>query len=82
MGSSGSVSSPVIGTQVVQGAIGLNVGYTCPVGAMAAIGLLMAFKGPSLTSMGQRTDSIQRGYQFMERFGFGAPVTLLVSLMS
>jgi opacity protein-like surface antigen len=81
MGSSGSIDSPVIGTQVVQGAIGLNVGYTCPVGANGGYWFadgLAAFANLNGSSNGF---SPTGPAQFMERFGFGAPVNTLVALI-
>jgi opacity protein-like surface antigen len=81
MGSSGSVSSPVVGTQVVQGAIGLNVGYTCPVGASGGYWFADGF-GAFANLNGTTNGFNPTGpAQFMERFGFGAPVTLLISLI-
>jgi opacity protein-like surface antigen len=81
MGSSGSVASPVIGTQVVQGAIGLNVGYTCPVGASGGYWFadgLAAFANLNGTTNGFNPTGPA---QFMERFGFGAPVNMIMSLI-
>lgn len=81
MGSSGSVASPIIGTQVVQAAIGLNIGYTCPVGTSGGYWFadgLGAFANLNGSSNGF---SPTGPAQFMERFGFGAPVNTLVSLI-
>jgi hypothetical protein len=77
IGSAGSVANAAVGTQTVTGAIGLTLGYTCPVGqgfwfADGAFDFAnlngnangLALSGPAL---------------FEQRFGFGAPVNLIMS---
>jgi opacity protein-like surface antigen len=81
MGSSGSVESQIIGTQVVQAAIGLNVGYTCPVGASGGYWFADGFAGFANLNGSNNGFSATGPAQFMERFGFGAPVNMLVSLI-
>ena len=79
LGSTAAVENAAVGTQTVQGAIGLTLGYTCPMGGgywfvdgMFDIANLngnangFALSGPA---------------QFEQRFGFGAPVPLLISLI-
>lgn len=81
MGETAAVNNAAVGTQFVQGGVGLTLGYTCPVGASGgywfADGMFdfanlngsangLALSGPSM---------------FEQRFGFGAPVSMIISLV-
>jgi hypothetical protein len=79
MGSTGAVSNAAIGTQVVQAGIGLTLGYTCPMGAGYWFGdadfdfanLNGSANGFALTGPAM----------FAQRFGFGAPVDMIMGLI-
>lgn len=79
MGSTGSIDGPVVGTQVVQGAIGLNLGYTCNVGG--GYWFADGFAGFANLNGSSNGFNPTGPASFMERFGFGAPVNMLVSLI-
>lgn len=77
IGSTGSVNGGTVGTQQVTGAIGLTIGYTCPAGAgfwfvdgafdfanLNGNSNGLALSGPAL---------------FEQRFGFGAPVDMIIA---
>jgi hypothetical protein len=79
MGSTGSVNNAQVGTQVVQGDIGLTLGYTCPMGKgywfVDASADFANFNGS------QNGFSVTGPAAFMERFGFGAPIDLVMSMI-
>lgn len=79
MGSTGSVNNAQIGTQVVQGDIGLTLGYTCPMGA----GYWFVDASADFANLNGSRDgfSVTGPAMFMERFGFGAPVDLIMSMV-
>lgn len=79
MGSTGSVNNAQVGTQVVQGDIGLTLGYTCPVGA----GYWFADASADFANFNgsQNGFSVTGPAMFKERFGFGAPIDLILSLV-
>lgn len=81
MGSTGSVASAQVGTQVVQGAIGLNLGYTCNVGVNGGYWFADGFGGFANLNGSSNGFNPTGPASFMERFGFGAPVNMLVSLI-
>lgn len=78
-GSTGSVENSAVGTQAVQAAIGLTLGYTCPMGAaywfVDADFDIANFNG---TSNGF---SVSGPAKFEQRFGFGAPVNMIMGLI-
>lgn len=77
--STGTVASTTVGTQVAQGAVGLTVGYTCPMGAGYWFGDADgAFANLNGSSNGFNPTGPA---QFSERFGFGAPVDLVLGLI-
>jgi hypothetical protein len=79
MGSTGSVSNAAIGTQIVQGAVGLTIGYTCPVGAAY---WFADGSGDFANLNGSGNGFNATGpASFMERFGFGAPINQLIALV-
>jgi hypothetical protein len=77
IGSTGSVSGGVVGTQQVTGAIGLDIGYTCPVGA----GFWFADGAFDFTNVNGNSNglSVSGPAMFEQRFGFGAPVNLIIA---
>jgi hypothetical protein len=79
MGSTGSVSNAAVGTQIVQGAIGLSVGYTCPVGP----GYWFADASFDFANLNgsQNGFALSGPASFMQRFGFGAPVNMILNLI-
>ncbi len=79
MGSTGSVTNAAVGTQIVQGAIGLTVGYTCP----AAGGYWFADGSGDFANLNGSSNGFNATgpASFMERFGFGAPVNQLIALI-
>jgi hypothetical protein len=79
MGSTGSVDGAAVGTQVVQGDIGLTLGYTCPAGL--GYWFLDASADFANLNGSQNGLSLSGPAQFMERFGFGAPVNQIIALV-
>lgn len=79
MGSTAAVENTAIGTQTVQGAIGLTLGYTCPVGQgyWFVDGM---FDFANLNGSRNGLD-LSGPAQFEQRFGFGAPIPILLSLV-
>ena len=79
MGSTGSVSNAAVGTQIVQGAIGLTVGYTCPVGS----GYWFADGSADFSNLNGSSNgfNLTGPAMFMERFGFGAPINMIISMI-
>lgn len=77
--STSSVTNAQAGTQIVQGAIGLTLGYTCPVGG----GYWFADGSANFANLNGSANgfNLSGPAQFSERFGFGAPVNTLVSLI-
>jgi hypothetical protein len=77
IGSTGSVANAAIGTQQVSGAIGLTVGYTCPVGqGFWFVDGAFDFANVNGNSNGL---ALSGPAMFEQRFGFGAPVNLIMS---
>lgn len=78
-GSTGAVSTGQVGAQVVQGAIGLTVGYTCPVGPF----YWFADGDFDFSNLNGNANGLAlSGPAFFEqRFGFGAPVDMIMSLI-
>ena len=79
MGSTGSVDGAAVGTQVVQGDIGLTLGYTCPAGA--GYWFLDASADFANLNGSQNGLALSGPAQFMERFGFGAPVNEIIAMV-
>lgn len=79
MGTSTAIENAAIGTQVVQGAIGLTVGYTWAIGSgFTFIDGHFDFANLNGSANGF---SLSGPAQFEQRWGFGAPVNLLISLI-
>jgi|ERR1700726_2121212 len=79
MGSSAAVENAAIGTQTVQGAIGLTLGYTCPAGAgYWFVDGMFDFANLNGSANGF---ALSGPAQFEQRFGFGAPIPLILGLI-
>lgn len=80
MGSANAVNGAAAGTQTVQGAIGLTIGYTCPAGGgfWFVDGM---FDFSNINGGNTNGLSLSGPAQFEQRFGFGAPIPLLISLI-
>lgn len=79
MGSTAAVENAAVGTQTVSGAIGLTLGYTCPAGAgYWFVDGMFDFANLNGSANGF---ALSGPAQFEQRFGFGAPVPLLLSLV-
>ena len=77
IGSTGSVAGATVGTQQVTGAIGLTLGYTCPMGAgFWFVDGAFDFANVNGNSNGL---AVSGPALFEQRFGFGAPVNLIMS---
>lgn len=79
LGSAAAVENAAIGTQTVQGAIGLTLGYTCPVGG----GYWFVDGMFDFANLNGSTNGLALSgpAQFEQRFGFGAPIPLILSLI-
>ena len=77
MGSTGSVTNAAVGTQQVTGAIGLTLGYTCPVGQ----GFWFVDGAFDFANLNGSANGLALGGPalFEQRFGFGAPVNLIMA---
>lgn len=78
IGATGSVSNSAVGTQQVTGAIGLDVGYTCPVGSMGFWFVDGAFDFTNVNGNNNGL-SLSGPAIFEQRFGFGAPVNMILA---
>lgn len=81
MGETSAVNNAAVGTQFVQGAIGLTLGYTCPVGSNGGYWFadgMFDFANLNGSSNGL---ALTGPAMFEQRFGFGAPVPLLISMI-
>ncbi len=79
MGSTGAVENAAVGTQSVQAGIGVTLGYTCPAGA----GYWFVDASADFANLNGSSNgfALTGPAFFEERFGFGAPVDLLISLI-
>lgn len=81
MGQTSAVENSAVGTQFVQGAIGLTLGYTCPMGSSGGYWFadgMFDFANLNGSSNGL---ALSGPAMFEQRFGVGAPVPLLLSLI-
>jgi hypothetical protein len=81
MGETSADNNAAVGTQFVQGAIGLTLGYTCPMGASGGYWFadgMFDFANLNGASNGL---ALSGPAQFEQRFGVGAPVSLLLNLV-
>lgn len=79
IGSTGSINGGGVGAQQVTGAIGLTVGYTCPVGA----GFWFVDGAFDFTNVNGNSNglAVSGPLMFEQRFGFGAPVDMIMSVI-
>lgn len=79
MGSTGAVENAAVGTQATMAGIGLDLGYTCPVG----VGYWFADGSVDFANFNGSSNgfSISGPVMFEERFGFGAPINLIMGLI-
>jgi hypothetical protein len=79
MGATAAVENAAIGTQTVQGAVGLTLGYTCPVGG----GYWFVDADFDFANLNGSANglSLSGPAMFEQRFGFGAPVPLILGLI-
>lgn len=79
MGTSTAIENQAVGTQVVQGAIGLTVGYTWAIGGgFTFIDGMFDFSNLNGSNNGFNPTGPA---QFEQRWGFGAPVNLIMGLI-
>lgn len=81
MGQTAAVENAAVGTQVVQGAIGLTLGYTCPMGGSGGYWFADGMFDFANLNGSANGFSASGPAMFEQRFGFGAPVPLLISLI-
>lgn len=81
LGQTAAVENAAVGTQVVQGGIGLILGYTCPMGGSG--GYWFADGTFNFANLNGSTNgfALSGPAMFEQRFGVGAPVNLLISLV-
>jgi hypothetical protein len=79
MGSTGNVANASVGTQTTQAGIGLTLGYTCPIG----IGYWFVDGSADFANFNGASNgfAVTGPAMFVERFGFGAPVDLVMGLI-
>ena len=81
MGETSAVQNAAIGTQFVQGAIGLTLGYTCPMGGNGGYWFVDGMFDFANLNGSANGFALTGPAQFEQRFGVGAPVSLLLSLV-
>lgn len=81
MGETSAVTNAAVGTQFVQGAIGLTLGYTCPMGANGGYWFADGMFDFANLNGGSNGFALSGPAQFEQRFGVGAPVNLIMSLI-
>lgn len=81
MGETLAVNNAAVGTQFVQGAIGLTLGYTCPMGGSGGFWFadgMFDFANLNGSSNGL---ALSGPAEFEQRFGFGAPVNMIMTMI-
>lgn len=79
LGSTGAVENAAVGTQAVQAGIGLTLGYTCPMGkGYWFVDGMFDFANLNGSANGF---SLTGPAMFEQRFGFGAPIDMIMSLV-
>jgi hypothetical protein len=81
MGETSAVNNAAVGTQFVQGAIGLTLGYTCPMGGSGGywfVDGMFDFANLNGSSNGL---ALSGPAMFEQRFGFGAPIPMILSMI-
>lgn len=81
MASTAAVENTAVGTQTVSGAIGLTLGYTCPLAGNGAYWFVDGMFDFANLNGNTNGLALSGPAQFEQRFGFGAPVPLLISLI-
>lgn len=81
MGQSAAVENAAAGTQIVQGAIGLTLGYTCPMGGNGGYWFADGMFDFANLNGSANGFALSGPAMFEQRFGIGAPVPLLISLV-
>jgi hypothetical protein len=81
MGETSAVENAAVGTQFVQGAIGLTLGYTCPMGANGGYWFADGMFDFANLNGSSNGFALSGPAQFEQRFGVGAPVNLIMSLI-
>jgi len=81
MGETSAVNNAAVGTQFVQGAIGLTLGYTCPVGQSGGYWFVDGMFDFANLNGSSNGFALTGPAQFEQRFGFGAPVSFLLNLV-
>ena len=81
MGETSAVSNAAVGTQFVQGAIGLTLGYTCPVGGNGGYWFADGMFDFANLNGSSNGFALTGPAMFEQRFGFGAPVPLIIGMI-
>lgn len=81
MGETAAVNNAAVGTQFVQGAIGLTLGYTCPMGKSGGYWFADGMFDFANLNGSANGLALSGPAMFEQRFGFGAPVTQVLSLI-
>lgn len=81
MGETAAVNNAAVGTQFVQGAVGLTLGYTCPVGASGGYWFADGMFDFANLNGSANGLALSGPAMFEQRFGFGAPVSMIISLV-
>ena len=81
MGETSAVNNAAVGTQFVQGAIGLTLGYTCPMGASGGYWFVDGMFDFANLNGASNGLALTGPAQFEQRFGVGAPVNLIMSMV-
>ena len=81
MGETSAVNNAAVGTQFVQGAIGLTLGYTCPVGTTGGYWFTDGMFDFANLNGATNGLALSGPAMFEQRFGFGAPVPLIISMI-
>ena len=81
MGETAAVQNAAVGTQFVQGAVGLTLGYTCPMGSSGGYWFADGMFDFANLNGSSNGFALTGPAQFEQRFGFGAPVNLILSLV-
>lgn len=81
MGSAGAVNGAAVGTQVVQGDIGVTLGYSCPLssdgGTFAFVDGMFDFSNLNGNTNGL---ALSGPATFEQRVGFGSPISSMLNL--
>lgn len=81
LGQTAAVENSTVGTQFVQGAIGLTLGYTCPMGSAGSYWFADGMFDFTNLNGSANGLSLSGPAKFEQRFGAGASIPLLISLV-